>query len=382
MIDKILNQLKLRYLSYTSKTSGAEETDEARITSGLNWFRQSLMKGGGSSAKYSLLYDTFFPAYPETTGYWLNTLFFIRQHFPHIYTSVFGQRVVETELKDWLLSIQRLDGTFPGSFGDYFNQPPRVFNNGQIILGLLKYYEHYKDEQVMNAIIMSADWLLRVQAKDGGWKQFTIHQLSSNTRTAWALMLLSKVTGERKYHDAAVKNIDFAISLQLPNGYFLQNGFDASGVPYTHSIAYAIKGMLEAAALTGNEKWLQSTERAFAPLIPLIKKDGYLFGQIDEDFNSTSNYCCLTGNCQLSVSGFKLFSLTGKQEYKQAANQLINYVKEKQIKSDVPSLSGGISGSWPISGGYCPYEIPNWSVKFFIDALVFQHLSKQKDFGS
>src|SRR6185295_2323801 len=105
MIDKILNQLKLRYLSYTSKTSGYEDSEEIRIKGGLNWFRQSLMKGGGSSAKYSLLYDTFFPAYPETTGYWLNTIFFIRQHFPEVYTTVFGDRQVETELKDWLLTV-------------------------------------------------------------------------------------------------------------------------------------------------------------------------------------------------------------------------------------------------------------------------------------
>ena len=382
MIEKIFNQLKLRYLSYTSKTTGLNESEEDRILRALGWFRQSLMKGGGSSAKYSLLHDTFFPAYPETTGYWLNTLFFVRQHFPGIYQSVFGERVVETELKDWLLSVQRLDGTFPGSFGDFANQPPRVFNNGQIILGLLKYYEHYRDEKVMDSILQSADWLLKVQAKDGSWRQFTIHQLSSNTRTAWALMLLSKITGDKKYLDAGIRNIEFAIRLQQPNGYFLDNGFDAVGVPYTHSIAYAIKGVLEASTITGNEKWLQVTEKSYAPLLPLIKKDGFLYGQIDEDFNSTSNYCCLTGNSQLSVIGYKLYSLTGKEEYRQAAGLLIDYVKDKQVKSDVPSLSGGVTGSWPISGSYCPYEIPNWSVKFFIDALIYQHLSRQKEFAS
>ncbi len=382
MIEKIFNQLKLRYLSYTSKTTGLQESEEDRIFRALGWFRQSLMKGGGSSAKYSLLHDTFFPAYPETTGYWLNTLFFVRQHFPGIYKGVFGERVVETELKDWLLSVQRLDGTFPGSFGDFANQPPRVFNNGQIILGLLKYYEHYRDEKVMDSILQSADWLLKVQAKDGSWRQFTIHQLSSNTRTAWALMLLSKITGDKKYLEAGTRNIEFAIRLQQPNGYFLDNGFDAVGVPYTHSMAYAIKGVLEASTITGNEKWLQVTEKSYAPLLPLIKKDGFLFGQIDEDFNSTSNYCCLTGNSQLSVIGFKLYSLTGKEEYRQAAGLLIDYVKDKQVKSDVPSLSGGVTGSWPISGSYCPYEIPNWSVKFFIDALIYQHLSRQKEFAS
>lgn len=231
----------------------------------------------------------------------------------------------------------------------------------------------------MESVIQSADWLVKVQAKDGGWKQFTIHQLSSNTRTAWALMLLSKVTGEKKYLESATKNIEYAISLQLPNGYFLQNGFDTNGIPFTHSMAYAIKGMLEVASLSGNERWMASTEKAFIPLLSLIKEDGFLVGQLDEDFNSTSNYCCLTGNCQLSVVGFKLFSLTGKEEYRTAANLLLNYVKAKQIKSDVPALSGGISGSWPISGGYCPYEIPNWSVKFFVDALIYQHLNKHRE---
>jgi len=381
MIDKVLNHLKLRYLSFTSKTSGLEDTEEIRILRALTWFRQSLMKGGGSSAKYSLLYDTFFPAYPETTGYWLNTVFFVRQHFPQVYKTVFGERVVETEMKDWLLSVQRLDGTFPGSFGDFSNQPPRVFNNGQIILGLLRYYKHYNDPAVMDSIRQSADWLLKVQSEDGAWRQFTIHQLSSNTRTAWALMLLTQVTGEKKYMEAASRNIGYAISLQKPNGYFMQNGFDANGIPYTHSLAYAIKGMLEAATLTGNEKWMASAENGFTPLLPLIKANGFLGGQVDENFKTESNYCCLTGNSQLAVIGFKLFSLTGKKEYAEAANLLVRYVKDKQVKSDAPSLSGGIPGSWPISGGYCPYEIPNWSVKFFIDALIYQHLGKQKEFG-
>ncbi|QQR94713.1 MAG: hypothetical protein IPJ93_13055 [Bacteroidota bacterium] len=60
---------------------------------------------------------------------------------PELLQEVFNDRPVIDELIQWLLSTQRKDGTFPGSYGDFKNQPPRVFNNGQIIMALTDYYQ-------------------------------------------------------------------------------------------------------------------------------------------------------------------------------------------------------------------------------------------------
>lgn len=373
MIQKILSQIRLRYLNLASQTVDRELTNEERIELALIWFKQTLLPSGGSSAKYSMMFNKFFPAYPETTGFWLNTLIIIGKDYPEIYKRVFNGKDVLAELTEWLLSVQRLDGTFPGSFGDYKNQPPRVFNNGQIILGLQDYYNHFKNEKMLAAAVKSAEWLLKIQEDDGAWRQFTLHQLSSNTRTAWALIRLAELTGENKFKEAGIKNIDFALSLQSSNGYFNDNGFDEDEIPTTHTIGYALRGIVGAGIDMKNEKWIDAAARSFDSIIPLIRGNGFLPGELDEDWKSNANYCCLTGNCQLSVVGFFLAEATGNSRYSEAANRLIDFVKTKQLMSLSTFINGGISGSWPVSGGYCAYDIPNWAARFFVDALILQN---------
>ncbi len=373
MIQKIFSQIRLRYLNLVSQTVADELSNEHRMELALTWFKQTLISGGGSSAKYSMMFNKFFPSYPETTGFWINTLISIKKNYPELYRKVFAERDLITELADWLLTVQRLDGTFPGSFGDFKNQPPRVFNNGQIILGLLDYYNHYGNEKIITAAKKSADWLLKIQEHDGAWREFTLHQLSSNTRTAWALIRLGKQTGDERYAQAGIKNIEYALSLQTENGYFTDNGFDEDEIPTTHTIGYALRGILGAGMDVQNEKWIQAVAKSYDQIIPLVKSNGFLQGELDEQWKSDAGFCCLTGNCQLSVVGFFLSQATGDAKYAETANKLIDFVKEKQLTSPSANINGGISGSWPVNGGYCAYDIPNWAARFFVDAIILQN---------
>jgi hypothetical protein len=377
MLQKVLSQVRLRYLSLSSRTVGKALTDEDRLALALVWFKNSILSTGGSAAKYSMMFNQLFPAYPETNGFWINTLIAAEKNYPALFKEVFDNRNITEEIVNWLLTTQRLDGTFPGSYGDYLNQPPRVFNNGQIILGLSDYYEQTKREDVLQACTKSADWLCSVQQPDGSWKQFTLHQLTSNTRTAWALLKMGKITSNKKYTDAGTRNLDYAVAMQLENGYLPDNGFDTWNIPTTHTIGYALRGLTGAGKEFANAKWIAAARKGYDAIVPLIKEDGFLKGELDEGFKSTAYYCCLTGNCQLSVIGFELFEITGEEKYKVAASRLINFVKEKQLVSDLPQTNGGISGSWPINGGYCAYDIPNWAVKFFADALMRQKMAEK-----
>lgn len=375
MLTKILNKIRLEYLDLSSKTVSSILSDEKRMELALQWFKNSIRPGGGSAAKYSMLFNQWYAAYPETNGFWLNTLLAVRNNFENVYTSVFPDNKIIDDVAAWLLTTQRLDGTFPGSYGDYVNQPPRVFNNGQIILGLSDYYEHSKNIAALEACVKSADWLCKVQDSDGGWRQFTLHQLSSNTRTAWALIRLGNITGENKYTQAGIKNIDYAISLQNDKGYFTQNGFDDYPLNTTHTLAYAIRGVLGAGIELQNDRWIQSAQKAYDAVVKLVRPDGFLPGDVSENFETPHHYCCLTGNCQLSVVGFELYRITKQTEYLEAGNRLINYVKSKQLLSEFNHTNGGISGSWPLNGRYCAYDLPNWAAKFFVDALMLQNKS-------
>lgn len=372
MLQKILSQLRLRYLNLSSRTVGNVLSDEDRLMLALIWFRHSLLSSGGSSAKYSMLYNRWFPAYPETNGFWINTLIACSKRHKSIFRDVFEDRNVIDEIAAFLLSTQRKDGTFPGSYGDFYNQPARVFNNGQIILGLTDFYEYKKDSAVVDAAIKSAQWLCTVQDEDGCWRQFTMHQLTSNTRTAWALIKLGQLTNEKKFTNAGIKNLDYAVGRQLKNGFFPDNGFEPYPVATTHTIAYALRGLTGAGKDFQNQMWIDAAVKGYTPLIEHIKRDGFMRGEFDENFKSVASWCCLTGNCQLSVIGFELHKITGDNKFRDAAHSLINFVKEKQLVSDIPQTNGGISGSWPINGGYCPYDVPNWAAKFFADALMMQ----------
>jgi prenyltransferase beta subunit len=375
MINQIFAQIKHRFFDYSIKTQHQLLSTDEHIISALNWFKQSLLPDGGVSAKYSMMSHVFSPGYPMATANWLTVLNRTHQDYPHIYKSIFQEDDIARELLNWLLRTQRRDGTFPGSFGDFMNQPPVVFNNGKIIHSLLDFYNASGGPDLIDACVDSADWLLKVQSPDGSWRQFTFHQLSSNTITAAALMRLSYITGNKKYRDAGVRNIEFALSLQTPNGYFKGNGFDSGSTAYNITSAYAISGLFEAGVLEGNSDWKNAAVKGLVPILNLVQENGFLVGEFDNNFESAASYSCLPGNCLLAICAHKMSTLSTNNEMIEKANLLINFVKDRQLDSKNLSIQGGVAGSHPISGNYGAYEISSLGVRDFLEALMLQDVS-------
>lgn len=375
MIGRILSQIRNRFSDFSGKPSSGIQPATVYIQSSLQWFKDSLLPEGGAAGKYNLMTHGFNEGYPMSVANWVPLLTRVQQFYPDIYRSVFSDREIAKELVNWLLRIQRRDGTFPGGYGDYMNQAPKVFNNGMIIHGLLDYYNTCGDQDLIEACINSADWLIKVQSPDGSWRQFTIHQLSSNTSTAAALFRLATITGKEEYRKAANKNIEFALGLQSANGYFKGNGFDTQSRAFTITIAYAINGMLECGILESNTLWKESALKAIAPILSTVNQQGFLLGDFDENFQSSSSFSCLPGNCLLAIVGYKLTSLTGNESLKIKSDLLIDYVKRRQIESKNTGIHGGIPGSWPVSGNYCAYEVTSWGVRYFTEAIMMQDVT-------
>ncbi len=378
MIKRLISHIRLRYLNLLSQSTAENFSDEQRLLMALEWFKQSLLPTGGSAAKYSMMFNKWLPAYPGTTAFWINTLIYLKNNKPELLQEVFNERPIVEELIQWLLTTQRKDGTFPGSYGDFKNQPPKVFNNGQIIMALTDYYQQSQKKEVIQAAIQSADWLLKVQDSDGAWREFTLHQLSSNTRTAWALIKLGQHLNESKYISAGINNINFAIKQTNKHDYFCDNGFDENEIPTTHTIGYALRGVLGSAIDLQKQEWIEIVERSYRHIVTHTKPNGFLAGELDEEWTSDNAFCCLTGNCQLSVIGYILYEQTGETQYIETADRLLEYVKSKQLISHSPMVNGGISGSWPVNGGYSAYDVPNWASKFFADAMLLQMKHKTK----
>ncbi len=344
--------------------------NKKHVKEAINWIlaAQKANNDGGVAAMYSL-YEGWHPSYSETTGYIIPTMF-------NCYHQAKDQKIRKSAIlmADWELKKQLSNGAFPGgAIGR--KEFPIVFNTGQVIFGLVRAFQETKNEKYKKAAIRAADWLVKVQNKNGCWDRFDylnkIH--TYNTRTAWSLLRVYEITKNKKYLAAATKNIDWALTQQLDNGWFENNAFYEKQEPLLHTIAYTIQGILEAGIYLKNKKYIDSAKKAVDMLINLQRKDGSLTGSFDKNWQSSVSWSCLTGNSQTAIIWLRLYDLTKDKKYFEAAKKINDFVKSTQnLDSSNKGIKGGIKGAYPIYGWYAPFCYINWAAKFFIDALMLE----------
>jgi len=340
------------------------------INAAVNWVlaAQKANDDDGVAALYSLC-DGWHASYSETTGYIIPTMLNYYRKTKDINIKKSAIRMAEWELKK-----QMPDGAFPGAVANN-KEFPIVFNTGQVIFGVIRAFQETKDIKYKKSAISAADWLVTVQNKYGFWDKFDYLNQTHvyNTRTAWALLKAYDSTKKAAYLKAAAKNIDWALTQQLNNGWFMKSAFHEKQEPLLHTIAYTIQGILEAGEYLKNQKYINSAKKAADVLLELQRKDGSLAGSFDENWESSVSWSCLTGNSQMSIIWLRLYQLTKVKKYIAAAKKINNYVKSTQdIKSRSKGINGGIKGAYPIYGWYAPFCYINWGAKFFIDALMLE----------
>src|SRR5207248_636356 len=156
---------------------------------------------------------------------------------------------------DWELSIQYPDGAFPGHFGEAGSEPV-IFNTGQIMHGMLAGYAQLGRTECLESAARAGHWLARNQDADGCWRRFEHHGVphTYNTRGTWALLATARAANEPKLETAALANLEWALAQQRGSGWFANNAFTPLRKPFTHTIAYAIRGFLECGVLLGSER--------------------------------------------------------------------------------------------------------------------------------
>lgn len=350
-----------------NRTKGKDGNSLQRIMSWLK-YAQDIRKDGGVSAGYSFRHG-WLPSYPETTGY-IITSFLEYYHLTN--EDEYLNRAIR--MGDWLVSIQLDDGAFQGGFADA-PLKPIVFNTGQVVQGLVRIYKETQDEKYLKAAVNAADWLVGAQDDDGAWRRSTYNGIPHvyHTRVAWPLLELYQVVLDESYLRAATKNIDWSLSNQEENGWFKNNAFDSKSDPFLHTIAYAIEGLLECAALMQNENWLEAAIKPAEVLLKELEMRGKLAGVYNDKWQGVANYRCLTGEAQMSVCWLRLFQLTGDRRLLNCALRMNGTLRALQdIKSSNPGIRSGVKGSHPIWGGYQAFMYPNWAAKFFADALMLE----------
>lgn len=340
----------------------------------LDWLTtaQDVNQDDGVSTGYSFS-QGWLPSYPETTGYIIPTMF---DYYHLTGDNEYKQRAIK--MADWEISVQMESGSVQSGHLGILSKTPAVFNTGQVLFGLVRTYEETQKDKYKKAAEKAANWLVKSQDGDGAWRA-GLSTLASNpvhtynTRTAWGLLQVHSIISKENYLIAAERNIDWALTEQLNNGWFKNNAFNLNEDPLLHTIAYAIRGILECGIYLDNQSYIDAAKKSAEVLLKLQQKDGSLFGEYDFKWKNTVKYSCLTGDAQVSISWLRLFEMTQDKKYLSAAKKMNYYLKTTQnLKSNNKGIHGGIKGSQPIYGGYMGFTYPNWAAKFFVDALLLE----------
>lgn len=343
----------------------AVDETQAHLQAAIAWLKRAhdCSPDDGVSWGYSLK-GAWRTSYRETSGYIAETFFELAKRTQD---QDAWQRAIA--VSRWLVEIQDADGSIANT---RYGTGGIVFDTGQVLQGLVRAYEETQEADFLQAAEAAADWLVRVADETGRWTRNTHNGIPHvyNSRVAWILLWLNSIRPTPEWERVARVNLDWAVS-QQHQGWFDQCAFVLDVAPFTHTIAYAIRGLLESGLLINDSTYLQAAIAGADAVLQHVREDGFIPGQIDIDGTPVGRYCCLTGNCQMAIIWLKLFQKLGKVEYYQAAERSLRYVMAHQdIRTHDLNIRGGIKGSHPIWGAYTRLSYPNWATKFFIDALL------------
>ncbi|MGH7324232.1 MAG: hypothetical protein ACREJ9_06245 [Candidatus Rokuibacteriota bacterium] len=338
---------------------------EQHLAAAIAWLKRAHDQSGDGGVSYGYsLKGGWRPSYRETSGYIAVTFLDLAQHLGDDDARVRARRIGR-----WLRDVQNLDGSFSNP---RYHERGIVFDTGQVLSGLLRAGQETRYHSLLEAARRAADWLVGVADADGVWRHHdhlgVVHVY--NTRVAWPLLALNALEPRPERERIARANLEWALGQQR-NGWFEHCGFEAGALPFTHTIAYTLRGLLESAVLLKESRYLDGAVRGAEAVLGHLRPDGFLPGRIGLDGRARGRFACLTGNAQMATVWFRLFELTSERRFRAAAWASLRYVMASQdLTTADPDVRGGIKGSQPIWGGYAPFTYPNWATKFFIDALL------------
>jgi hypothetical protein len=172
------------------------------------------------------------------------------------------------------------------------------------------------------------------------------------------------------YDDAALANVWWALKKQQENGWIDECCLDDHTQPLTHTLGYALRGIIEAYRFSTEPKLLAAARKTADGLLSVLDFTGFLPGRLDAHWRGTVPWACLTGTAQVAHCWLILNRFTGDPKYREAAFAANRFVR-KTIKVTGPAETcGAVKGSFPVDGAYGKYEYLNWACKFCIDSNI------------
>jgi Squalene-hopene cyclase C-terminal domain len=323
----------------------------------------------GISAGYDLA-KGWLPAYPETSGYIIPTLLRAAESLEQ---PDLADRA--REVGAWLMRIQRPDGAFPGGVG--VDGDPVVFDVGQITQGLMDLWQVTSEQSYLDSAIHAASWLSAVQDADGAWRSHAYLKYANtySARVTWSAARVWQATGDPAHLACVERSLAWMLRQARPNGWIDRMAFDTGRTPYTHTIAYTLRGLLCCGDLVGGELGDRSIDVAVACATRLAGLRTSLYpllpGEIGPGFEPRATYACLTGDAQMVTVWLDVANRCGDNGLRARSDETLRRLVSSQVRQPLePASLGALPGSWPLTGGYEPLGFPNWATKFLADAIL------------
>jgi hypothetical protein len=371
---KLSPEGKKQHIKDRAGLSDFDPGPDRAIKESIEWIclaqDNSNSQDGGVAHRFSLL-DEWGASYPETTGYIVPTIIEYAEEKKD------EQLLKRAELMlDWLASIQLKEGGFSGGQVGANQKVPVAFNTGQILLGFVAGARRF-GEKYIEPMRRAADWLIKTQDSDGCWRAFPSPYAVKGDKTydthiAWSLLEAAKLEPKKKYLEAGLSNVRWALKSQRDNGWFENCCVIDPLRPLTHTLGYVFRGILEAYRFTQDSNLLVACQKTADGLLSATQNNGYIPGRLFSDWKAAVSWACLTGSVQIAICWFNMYQITGKVVYRDAAYAANIYVRRTMRIEGPPEIKGAIGGSFPIYGGYCQYSYPNWACKFFIDSNLLE----------
>ena len=211
---------------------------------------------------------------------------------------------------------------------------------------------------------------------DGHWRQGNsrfahVGATLYNARTAWALAEAGAQLDEPAFSAAAVRSLRAIAARQRPSGWIPDCCLTDPHRPLLHTLAYAIRGLLEGGRVLEDDGLIRRAAVAAEHLAGAVRADGWMAGRYHADWSPAAAWSCLTGQAQMANNWMRLSEVTGEARWLSPVPTVLRFLQATQNRvSRDPGLRGGIKGSAPLNGWYGAYRILSWATKFFLDALM------------
>ncbi len=355
-------------------------SDEEHVALALRWFdwATDMSADGGVPQSISIRdYATdqgirIAPSYPETSGYILCTLIYgLRSGLPTLARSKLDR------LCDYLIASQSPAGGIPGPGEE---ERLLAFDTGQALTGLTAYFRHVEPKpEVKQAIEQAADWMSAHISPDGSYRPEVCYngQRAYYVQATIGLLHAAQCLGRDDWLSAAGRNADWAHHQHVGNGWFRTFSFEDTTPQNLHGIAYTIRGMVELGHRLNKPDLVHTAQLAMNEIAdrqyPKLPSPDSIPGHYAGSFDNYRRTISPTGMAQIAICALMLGKITGDESYTRYGYRLIDTTKGFQLRDFAePGLNGLLPGSWPITGPYMHASLPNWPVKFFLDALYMK----------